>query len=388
MGDEINMRKEIKKFSRATGKLPKKAVADLVKFWAALDHADIVACREALDDFLPRLVEVYGSLNAQAAVEWYADLRVRQGIHNTFTPTPAPLTPAPAIHARVRSALAPLAVKADADAALADVSESVEGWVHAAKRDTIVANVARDPAKPRFARVPMGPTTCEFCLVLAGRDFVYYTRQTAGELNRFHGHCDCEIVPGFSERGMRIKGYEPEILTAQADEVRTIKEKRRIQRGVGQLQYVVPRFGRSSTDGTVRLDQWDRWRNELVDRLNARPVLLKEGAALPPLDLPSASTWPKALPRLNDKTLMHVLYGDRTGGGHMSGYGWVHHRPEFPPDWGPDEIVRAAQSVLEGNWRGEKGRCEGVHRGVKVCVYVKRRGKSGANVVSIFPVQE
>lgn len=58
-----------------------------------------------------------------------------------------------------------------------------------------------------FARVPMGPTTCEFCLMLASRGFVYLSEESAGEFDRFHRHCDCKIVPGTADT--KVDGYDP-----------------------------------------------------------------------------------------------------------------------------------------------------------------------------------
>ena len=59
-----------------------------------------------------------------------------------------------------------------------------------------------------FARVPMGATTCGFCLMLASRGFVYLSEESAGEFDRFHRHCDCRIVPGYP--GMELEGYDPD----------------------------------------------------------------------------------------------------------------------------------------------------------------------------------
>lgn len=58
-----------------------------------------------------------------------------------------------------------------------------------------------------FARVPMGPTTCPFCLMLASRGFVYLSEESAGEFDRFHRHCDCRIVPGTADT--KVDGYDP-----------------------------------------------------------------------------------------------------------------------------------------------------------------------------------
>lgn len=58
-----------------------------------------------------------------------------------------------------------------------------------------------------FARVPMGPTTCGFCLMLASRGFVYLSEESAGEFDRFHRHCDCKIIPGTADT--QVDGYDP-----------------------------------------------------------------------------------------------------------------------------------------------------------------------------------
>jgi hypothetical protein len=59
-----------------------------------------------------------------------------------------------------------------------------------------------------FARVPSGATTCPFCLMLASRGFVYLSKESAGEFDQYHRHCDCRIVPGYP--GMELEGYDPD----------------------------------------------------------------------------------------------------------------------------------------------------------------------------------
>ncbi len=68
--------------------------------------------------------------------------------------------------------------------------------------------------KVRFARVPTGPTTCGWCLMLASRGFVYYTAERAGEANKYHRHCDCRIIPGYGD-SPQVEGYDPDDLYQQ-----------------------------------------------------------------------------------------------------------------------------------------------------------------------------
>lgn len=46
----------------------------------------------------------------------------------------------------------------------------------------------------RYARVPQGVETCDFCLMLASRGFVYISEDTAS--SHVHRSCDCIVVPG------------------------------------------------------------------------------------------------------------------------------------------------------------------------------------------------
>lgn len=59
----------------------------------------------------------------------------------------------------------------------------------------------------RYARVPMGTETCDWCIMLASRGFVYYTQESAE--HGMHLHCDCIVVPGVDGQ-TSIEGYDPD----------------------------------------------------------------------------------------------------------------------------------------------------------------------------------
>lgn len=73
---------------------------------------------------------------------------------------------------------------------------------------TMTSNGLQDRRKPRFARVPQGPTTCPFCIMLASRGFDYVSEKSAGALNKFHANCDCKVVPQWG--GESYEGYDPD----------------------------------------------------------------------------------------------------------------------------------------------------------------------------------
>lgn len=73
--------------------------------------------------------------------------------------------------------------------------ERIDYEINAASGRCMEYNARHDPDQPRFARVPQGETTCDFCIMLASRGPVYYTEESAGAFTKFHLHCDCKIVP-------------------------------------------------------------------------------------------------------------------------------------------------------------------------------------------------
>lgn len=99
----------------------------------------------------------------------------------------------------------------DMQQAYADFFRSMA--VHAAQRRQMT-NIANDPTRPHWARVPRGSVTCAFCTMLAGRGFVYTSEEAAGGGlgNRYHNHCDCEPVPSWGEA--KLSGYDPEKMDA------------------------------------------------------------------------------------------------------------------------------------------------------------------------------
>lgn len=99
----------------------------------------------------------------------------------------------------------------DMQQAYADFFRSLAA--HAGQRRQM-ADIAGDPTRPRWARVPRGRVTCAFCTMLAGRGFVYTSEEAAGGGlgNTYHNHCDCEPVPTWGEA--KLTGYDPDRLDA------------------------------------------------------------------------------------------------------------------------------------------------------------------------------
>lgn len=63
-----------------------------------------------------------------------------------------------------------------------------------AERSQLIAYAMNDPEIIGWARVDHQPPTCAFCTMLISRGPVYSSAKTAGDRNRFHLGCTCEVV--------------------------------------------------------------------------------------------------------------------------------------------------------------------------------------------------
>jgi hypothetical protein len=61
--------------------------------------------------------------------------------------------------------------------------------------------------KMKFARITHSGA-CAFCCMLAGRGYVYASKESAGEFNRYHRNCKCIIAA--TKKGYSVKGYDPD----------------------------------------------------------------------------------------------------------------------------------------------------------------------------------
>lgn len=92
---------------------------------------------------------------------------------------------------------------------------------------SVVENGRRDPKRVRYARVPTGAETCDFCLMLASRGFVYQSEGTAGA-GHTHYACDCRCIPGWD--GMEVEGYDPQAVYDRWQDAIDAKAKERAER--------------------------------------------------------------------------------------------------------------------------------------------------------------
>lgn len=184
----------------------------LEDFFLSLDLSKPDVARDALLEFTPALTAQYGDVAAVLAADYYEEMRGASGDVGKFSASLAKPVSGAAVESQVRYLAGHLWTPAPA-AILGPLLTSVDKYVKQPGRDTIAANATREGA--RWARVPSGAKTCSFCLILASRDAVYATRQSAGDArglgkgDDYHGGCDCSVVR-ISKSSDYPEGYLPD----------------------------------------------------------------------------------------------------------------------------------------------------------------------------------
>lgn len=112
-----------------------------------------------------------------------------------------------------------------ADEFVALCLERLDYETKVAANETVLINGHRDSRKPRYARVPNGAETCDFCLMLASRGFVYKSEAAASHA---HAGCDCRTVPSWKSQG--VEGYDPSAIFDRWQDAIDAKAKERAER--------------------------------------------------------------------------------------------------------------------------------------------------------------
>lgn len=173
----------------------------LAAFFGSLPLNNPERSRDALLEFLPLMVDQFGPVAEQVALEWYEDVR-----SSGYTPRPGP-SPVPrgAIEAKVRYQAGHLFTD-NPTGALAGLSASLGKYVGQYSRSAITFNALEEGIK--YARVAKGAKTCAFCLMLVGRsgEWLYSSADTAllpkSGADAYHTKCDCEAIPVEDEADM------------------------------------------------------------------------------------------------------------------------------------------------------------------------------------------
>jgi hypothetical protein len=177
------------------------AVKQVQDVWSLLDIHNLSGTSPQLMQILHAVITRYGSASSAAALDYYRQLRADQVQGRRVALKVAPPIPVSKVDALVQPALTPLYGPVDPakTAAAQDATAAVvEQLVLDQGRDTILDNVARDPAAKGWARTTeVG--ACSFCIMLAlraGQGLLYRSAKVGGF--QAHNNCRCNIEPVFT----------------------------------------------------------------------------------------------------------------------------------------------------------------------------------------------
>lgn len=177
---------------------------------ANAEWSTIAELRDIAIEALQMVCGEIADLSAARAAEFYDSVREVAVGTRIGTVVAASVNPA-ALDGAVRALIQTVVDTGSTERFVREIGDRVDLEVKQAAGNCIAENARRDQLKPKFARVPAGPETCRFCIMLASRGFVYSSKESAGALNHYHPHCDCRIVPGFDGGESGVEGYDPDL---------------------------------------------------------------------------------------------------------------------------------------------------------------------------------
>lgn len=182
----------------------------------------MASCRDAAIDVIETCLEQYGGAAASAALDLFDEVMIAEGLRITGS-MPSGIYTKSEVDRIARYQAGKLRDD-DWDGFTAQVAKSVGHLVYQGGNRTMLAQSGlytdgrnyvfrkgwgrarwsykggRRPTSGyqiRWARVPQGEETCDFCLMLASRGFVYVSEASAqGYEGHVHRGCDCIVVPG------------------------------------------------------------------------------------------------------------------------------------------------------------------------------------------------
>lgn len=189
--------------------LTRRADADLQAIWGQVDKESADNVRDFMLRFFPELVNEYFIAGTALAADLYDDWREAANAAGAFAAVTLADPAVDLLEANVRWALGSI-YKADQDwdAALVNLSGSLNRHVADGHRNTIETSARTDPARVLYAR-HASANACGFCKMLATRSAVYTSESAAlnsgtgrvrgkrGAKEKYHDHCHCTAVAVF-----------------------------------------------------------------------------------------------------------------------------------------------------------------------------------------------
>ena len=224
-------REFISNYSGLLGNLTKECQGKMMEELARVDLSNVAQARDEIITIMQAYLGVYTDMAAEMSATFFDGVRAYQGVNSAYSAIAASGYDPMATEETVRGLMQIIVDDPAATGKLMQkLAQCATHCIKSAAANTTEYNVRKDPAKPRYARVPKytpvtydpwsktpGVThnkdlashgTCPFCSMLASRGFVYYSRKAAGAGQHWHDGCDCVIVQSYNDAGAEY--YDPE----------------------------------------------------------------------------------------------------------------------------------------------------------------------------------
>lgn len=189
---------------------------------------NVAECRELVLQALASVMPTYTTMAAQASADFYdaaRELAVGERMGATAISGYDPRKTEGAVRGFVRFVL-----RGDVQTFNDQVIQRIDYEMKRSAGESMFANGRRDPRKPKFARVPTGAETCDFCLMLASRGFVYTSEATAGaiKLDYYHSGCCCRVICQWEDGG--VEDYDTQAIYDRWQDAIDAKARERAER--------------------------------------------------------------------------------------------------------------------------------------------------------------
>lgn len=185
----------------------------------ALSKAAMYACQRLLDmdftDAINAAGDIAGAFCEMAAAltaSYYNDIRTASKPKRKYTATAMSGFDRQSALAAAQSIVDEFVAGENTEPWTQLMGDMVGRFIKDSADNCIVANAKRDPAKPRYAIVPLGDA-CAFCVMRASNGYTYPSRD---EGVKSHSKCRCTATPVFGND--RVQGYDVDSYKSQWDE--------------------------------------------------------------------------------------------------------------------------------------------------------------------------
>lgn len=183
-------RKYIENYSNTLNVVSEQARRKLADALSQIDYTqDVATIRNAVIAVMQPACGASTQVAAQLAADFYDGLRARFGVVDDFEAEPQSLRIPDATDGAVRAFAQDLVEEKPLSDFIGKCVDRIDYETRRAANECVAYNAKKDPKKPRWARVPAGAETCEWCIMLASRGFVYHSEETAS-----HAHANCVVA--------------------------------------------------------------------------------------------------------------------------------------------------------------------------------------------------